>query len=115
MEKKFERRDKTRFYLKNSLARIDPDANPNFELETINFSQGGILFRSNLPMKEKQIVTLQFELHGESEERMVTDCCIMHVLETIPGKQYFIGGEFEGSEDFGAERLLEYFEGQEKQ
>jgi hypothetical protein len=110
MEKKFERRGGTRFYLKSSLRRIDENSEHDYSLETVNISVSGILFRSNLSMKEGELITLQFILPGEEEEEIVTKCRLLHVLETIPGKQYFIGGDFESTEGFDADRLINYFE-----
>lgn len=62
-------------------------------LESINISAGGVFFRSNKPFAENEQILLRFDAPWR-EEPMLAECEVIHSLETIPGRQYFVGTRF---------------------
>ena len=99
-----------RYYYKTSL-RLEESK--GLALETINISQGGIFFRSNELLDINKRINVSFLLPGDSKEISAV-CSVVHNLETIPSRQYFVGVKFDrinnsSIDEFGS-YLKEYFE-----
>lgn len=75
-------------------------------LESINISAGGIFFRSDRAFEIKEHLFVKFKL-PQMEKAIVAECRVMHSLETIPGRQYFIGTCFEKLQGISFARLSE--------
>ena len=108
-----ERRGDKRYYFKALVRIAESGEYSNVELESINISAGGIFFRSSRSIDSGKELTLLFSLPGRPEP-VEAHCSVMHELETIPGKQYFIGVKFTkligiSKEDLSA-YLAEHFE-----
>ena len=88
-----ERRTHKRYYFKALVRIADSGEYSNVELESINISAGGIFFRSSRSIDSGKELSLLFSL-PDRPEPVEAHCTVMHELETIPGKQYFIGVKF---------------------
>jgi c-di-GMP-binding flagellar brake protein YcgR len=102
-----ERRRLKRYYFKALLQLADSSEYRNVKLESINISVGGIFFRSNKMLEINKKINLLFTLPGW-DKPVEAACRIVHNLETIPGKQYFIGAKFIDLSGITGEELGRY-------
>lgn len=79
-----------RYYYKTPLVL---EESRELSLESINISQGGIFFRSSELLEINKSLSLSFVLPGK-EETIEAQCSVIHNLETIPSRQYFVGVRF---------------------
>lgn len=101
-----DRRKNKRYYFKALLQVADTSEYSNVELESINISAGGIFFRSSQMLELDKKLSLLFSL-PEIENPVEAQCIVMHNLETIPGKQYFIGVKFTSLDGITTKELEE--------
>jgi len=73
----------------------------------VNLSAGGLFFRSNIPFESKASIMIRFTLPDHSEQ-ITTTCTVIHILETIPGRQCFVGVIFEELEGISFAKLNTY-------
>lgn len=85
---------------------LDHSEADSVSLESINISAGGIFFRSNKSFEIKEHLFVKFKL-PQMDKTIVAECRVMHNLETIPGRQYFIGTSFENLQGISFARLTE--------
>jgi c-di-GMP-binding flagellar brake protein YcgR len=104
-----ERRDRKRYYFKALLQLADSGEYSNVNLESINISAGGIFFRSSQMLDINKEIRLVFTLPGRKEP-VEARCLVVHNLETIPGKQYFIGARFIDLDGISPKELSKYLE-----
>lgn len=102
-----ERRTHKRYYFKALVRIAESGEYSNVELESINISAGGIFFRSTRNIDSGKELTLLFSLPGRPDP-VEAQCTVMHQLETIPGKQYFIGVKFAKLTGITKEELTTY-------
>lgn len=88
-----ERRKYKRYYLKALLRVTEGGEYSNVDLESINISAGGIFFRSSTEILVGDRISLLFDL-PDWHEPIEAGCEAVHSLETMPGKQYFVGVKF---------------------
>jgi Tfp pilus assembly protein PilZ len=89
-----ERRKHKRYFIKALLRLAEAGEYSNITLEAINLSAGGLFFRSNTKINIGDEINLLFSLPGFSKPIEVR-CKAVHSVETVPGKQYFVGVEFQ--------------------
>lgn len=104
MSKNDERRKHKRYYFKALLQIVDTGEYSNVTMEAINISAGGIFFRSSVLLEVDQEAVLIFSL-PDYEQPIQALCRVVHSLETIPGKQYFVGVKFIKLEGIKASEL----------
>ena len=102
-----DKRRAKRYYFKALLQLADASEFSNVELESINISSGGIFFRSSRNLELDTKLNLVFSL-PEVETPIEAECNVIHNLETIPGKQYFIGVQFSQLAGISSSGLEEY-------
>lgn len=74
------------------------------QLESVNISAGGIFFRSNKAFDRDSKLIIRFTIPGQ-EAAVTSHCSVIHNLETIPGRQYFVGVRFDTLEGISQSRL----------
>jgi c-di-GMP-binding flagellar brake protein YcgR len=103
-----DRRKHKRYYLKALLQIEEAGEYSNVTLESINISAGGLLIRSGAEVGVGEVFSLLFSLPGH-DQPIRAECEVIHHLEAIPGKQYFVGAKFlklEGIDSGELERIL---------
>lgn len=92
-----DRRKSKRYYFKALLQLADSGEFSNVSLESINISSGGIFFRSSTNLEIGRELNIILAL-PEWPQPIEARCTVMHVLETIPNRQYFVGVSFSSLE-----------------
>jgi c-di-GMP-binding flagellar brake protein YcgR len=99
-----DRRKYKRYYLKALLQTDEAGEYSNVTLESINISAGGLLIRAGAEIAVGGKFVLLFSLPGH-EQPIKAQCEVIHNLEAIPSKQYFVGAKFLELEGITAEEL----------
>jgi c-di-GMP-binding flagellar brake protein YcgR len=104
-----ERRKQKRYYIKALLRLAEAGEYSNITLEAINLSAGGLFFRSNTKIDVGAELNLLFSLPDFSKPIEVR-CTSVHSVETVPGKQYFVGVEFQEIKGTTRKELQKFLE-----
>jgi len=104
-----ERRSNKRYYFRALLRFAEAGEYSNMQMESINVSAGGIFFRTNTKINVGEELNFVFSLPDYSNPIEVR-CKAVHSVETIPGKQYFVGVEFKDLKGIESEELQKYLE-----
>lgn len=102
-----DRRKTKRYYFKALLQLADAGEFSNVNLESINISSGGLFFRSSTNLEIGRELNLILSL-PEWPQPVEAKCTVMHVLETIPNRQYFVGVSFRDMTGISPEDLDNY-------